>query len=26
MHTAWMKAALLQTILWSQPYVRDGQI
>jgi hypothetical protein len=25
MHAAWVKAVLLQTILWSQPYVRDGQ-
>ena len=24
MHQAWVKAALLQVILWSQPYVRDG--
>ncbi len=25
MHAAWVKAVLLQTILWSHPYVRDGQ-
>ena len=25
MHAAWVKSVLLQTILWSQPYVRDGQ-
>jgi len=25
MHAAWVKAVLLQTILWSQPYIRDGQ-
>jgi Protoglobin len=25
MHQAWVKAVLLQVILWSQPYVRDGQ-
>ncbi len=25
MHAAWVKAVLLQTILWSYPYVRDGQ-
>ena len=25
MHAAWVKAVLLQTILWSQPYVRSGQ-
>jgi hypothetical protein len=24
MHTAWVKAVLLQVVLWSQPYVRDG--
>jgi hypothetical protein len=24
MHQAWVKAVLLQVILWSQPYVRDG--
>ena len=24
MHAAWVKAVLLQVILWSQPYVRDG--
>jgi Protoglobin len=24
MHQAWVKAVLLQLILWSQPYVRDG--
>ena len=25
MHQAWIKSVLLQTILWSHPYVRDGQ-
>lgn len=25
MHAAWVKSVLLQTILWSYPYVRDGQ-
>jgi len=25
MHAAWVKAVLLQVILWCQPYVRDGQ-
>lgn len=25
MHAAWVKAVLLQTILWSHPYIRDGQ-
>jgi hypothetical protein len=25
MHQAWIKAVLLQLILWSQPYVRDGE-
>ena len=25
MHAAWVKAVLLQTILWSHPYVKDGQ-
>jgi hypothetical protein len=24
MHQAWVKAVLLQLILWSQPYLRDG--
>jgi hypothetical protein len=24
MHQAWVKAVLLQVILWSQPYVREG--
>jgi hypothetical protein len=24
MHQAWVKAVLLQVILWSQPYVIDG--
>jgi len=24
MHQAWVKAVLLQVILWSQPYVKDG--
>lgn len=25
MHAAWVKSVLMQTILWSHPYVRDGQ-
>ncbi|MCA3006505.1 MAG: protoglobin domain-containing protein [Planctomycetaceae bacterium] len=25
MHAAWVKAVLLQAILWGQPYVRDGE-
>jgi hypothetical protein len=25
MHTAWVKSVLMQTILWSYPYVREGQ-
>jgi hypothetical protein len=25
MQAAWVKSVLLQTILWSQPYIRDGQ-
>lgn len=25
MHAAWVKAVLLQSILWSEPYVREGQ-
>lgn len=25
MHAAWVKSVLLQAILWSQPYVKDGQ-
>lgn len=25
MHAAWVKAVLLQTILWSYPYVKDGE-
>jgi Protoglobin len=25
MHAAWVKAVLLQSILWSYPYVREGQ-
>ncbi len=25
MHAAWVKSVLMQTILWSYPYVRDGQ-
>ncbi|MEO8247811.1 MAG: protoglobin domain-containing protein [Burkholderiales bacterium] len=25
MHAAWVKSVLLQTILWGQPYVRDGE-
>jgi len=24
MHQAWVKAVLLQVILWSEPYVRPG--
>ncbi len=24
MHAAWLKSVLLQTLLWSHPYVRDG--
>ena len=24
MHQAWVKAVLLQVILWSHPYVREG--
>lgn len=24
MHAAWSKAVLLQAILWSRPYVKDG--
>ncbi|MEM9523250.1 MAG: protoglobin domain-containing protein, partial [Pseudomonadota bacterium] len=24
MHQAWIKSVMLQTILWSYPYVRDG--
>jgi hypothetical protein len=24
MHAAWTKALVLQTILWSYPYVKDG--
>jgi len=24
MHQAWIKSVLLQVILWSQPYTRDG--
>jgi hypothetical protein len=26
MHQAWVKVVLLQVILWSQPYVRDGDV
>lgn len=25
MHAAWVKAVLMQSILWSQPYIKDGQ-
>lgn len=25
MHQAWLKSVLLQVVLWSQPYVRDGE-
>jgi Protoglobin len=25
MHVAWVKSVLMQTILWSYPYVKDGQ-
>ncbi|MBT7692121.1 MAG: protogloblin ApPgb [Gemmatimonadales bacterium] len=25
MHQAWIKSVLLQVVLWSQPYVRDGE-
>lgn len=25
MHAAWVKSVLLQTILWSQPYIKDGE-
>lgn len=25
MHQAWIKSVLMQVILWSQPYVRDGE-
>lgn len=25
MHAAWVKAVLLQSILWGQPYIRDGE-
>jgi hypothetical protein len=25
MHAAWVKSVLMQTILWSHPYVRDGR-
>lgn len=25
MHAAWAKAVLLQTILWSEPYIKEGQ-
>ena len=24
MHAAWTKAVVLQTILWSHPYIREG--
>lgn len=25
MHQAWVKSVLLQSILWSQPYIKNGQ-
>jgi hypothetical protein len=25
MHQAWIKSVLLQVILWSQPYIEDGE-
>jgi hypothetical protein len=25
MHAAWVKSVLMQTILWSYPYVREDQ-
>ena len=25
MHAAWVKSVLMQTILWSHPYIKDGQ-
>lgn len=25
MHAAWVKSVLLQSILWSQPYIKDGE-
>ncbi len=25
MHQAWLKSILLQVILWSQPYIKDGE-
>lgn len=25
MHAAWVKSVLMQSILWSQPYIKDGQ-
>lgn len=25
MHQAWLKSVLLQAILWSQPYIQDGE-
>ena len=25
MHAAWVKSVLMQTILWSYPYVREGR-
>jgi hypothetical protein len=25
MHAAWVKSVLMQTILWSYPYIKDGQ-
>lgn len=25
MHAAWVKSVLMQTILWSQPYIKDGE-
>lgn len=25
MHAAWVKAVLMQAILWSHPYIKDGE-
>jgi hypothetical protein len=25
MHAAWVKSVLMQTILWSHPYIKDGE-
>ena len=25
MHAAWVKSVLMQSILWSQPYIKDGE-